>query len=733
MKTRFIKSNITAIFLLLFLSLSVNVLSQNLKLDSLKTELKTHTEKDTNKVKMLNDIAYASYGYDQEQLKDYADRATVLAKDINFIKGEARSYYLKGLYYISKRELDSCRTQATQGLVLHKQVENNPGISSCYYLLGQTYHAEGDYDNALLLFNQALEIYRVENDRTSQAMILSGMGYVLNDKGDFEEAENLLKESIAIYESLNDKKGLLSPLNNLALVYTRQDRHQEALGCFQEALTIYRKEGNKNNGVGVLMNMGLIYSAMDQNDKALPYLLEGLVLAQELEDELLISKYLVGIGYVHRYNKEYEKALEYYNEALALCEKINSNHGLYNCYQNIGGMHIEREEYELALDSYKKALEVSIKDSGKAGIAESYVQLGLIYIELGDYELALENCQKSKEIADEISLTRTQAEANRLLSKIYENEDNFEDALVHYKDHKALSDSLFNRESVEKITSLEYEYKYQQELDSARIRELTLTKSVKTTTLKLEKSQEKYLWSIIISLIIAMVLGGFIVYLRFRNIKSKTENIVMEQKLLRSQMTPHFIFNSLSVLQGMILVKEEKKSITYLSKFSKLLRIILENSRDKTVSLAQELSAIENYLALQTLMDDTYQYQVKVDDGIDVSLFEIPAMLIQPFAENSIEHAFPHKIENPLIVIHISFTNNKLMCTITDNGIGINSQKQSSRKDKKSLATTITSERLKILSKDFKIHGEVSIVDRQEYNEQGTVVTLEIPYKLYED
>jgi len=206
-------------------------------------------------------------------------------------------------------------------------------------------------------------------------------------------------------------------------------------------------------------------------------------------------------------------------------------------------------------------------------------------------------------------------------------------------------------------------------------------------------------------------------------------------------MTPHFVFNSLSVLQGMILNKENKNANSYLSKFSKLLRITLENSRDKTVSLAQELIAIENYLDLQNLeANQSYQYTVSVDDKIDKSLFEIPPMLIQPFVENAIEHGFKNKNENKKIDIQLKYSNKELICTITDNGIGIDAQKtvsridkQNEKENKKSLSTTITSERLQMLSKEFKLNGSITIEDRQKYNEQGTLVTLLIPYKTIEN
>lgn len=104
-------------------------------------------------------------------------------------------------------------------------------------------------------------------------------------------------------------------------------------------------------------------------------------------------------------------------------------------------------------------------------------------------------------------------------------------------------------------------------------------------------------------------------------------------------------------------------------------------------------------------------------------------MLIQPFIENAIEHAFGSEKREKNIDIHLSYLDKKLLCTIVDNGIGIIAQKANRKQGKKSLATTITSERLKLISKDFEMKGSIQIEDRQKYNEQGTIVTLVIPYK----
>ena len=667
------------------------LLSQTAEIDSLKTELENHTQQDTTRVNLLNAIAYKVYASDLVQLKAYTEESSTLSKKIGFAKGEARGLYLKTIYFIRKSELENAMTQINEALSIYKNINETSEIASCY----------------------------------------SVIGYILHIKGEFNSAEKNLKKSIAIFESIDDKKKILSPFNNLALVYTAQGRKTEALAYYQKCLAGYREQGNKVSTNGVLLNIAVVYSYIDQNEKALPYLEESLKLSEETGNDYAKSKSLIGLGYVHRSKKEYKKALKYYNQGLKLCTSLNDIEGLHNCYNNIGGLHLDRKEFNLALTYYKKALDASQTLGSKTGISGSYVEMGVIYYNKGDFEKALENLLKAKEIADEISLLITQKEANLYLSKIYEKNGNHKLALERYKEYKVLNDSLYNKEQIETITELEYEYRYKQELENASNREKVLTKTVKSKSQDLEKSQRNSLFAIIAILLLLIISGSIIFSLRLRNIKTKAQNIEMEQKLLRSQMTPHFIFNSLSILQGLILNKEEEKSISYLSKFSKLLRTNLENSRHKTVSLSSELKTIDNYISLQNLdMNPPYIYNLKLDPSINDENIQIPPMLIQPFIENAIEHAFVDENENKKIEVEITFKEKELLCKITDNGVGVNPESRKKKKNKSSLATTITSERLKITSNEFNVSGSMKVENRKIYGEKGTIVTLVIPYKL---
>ncbi|MFK8043889.1 MAG: tetratricopeptide repeat protein [Crocinitomicaceae bacterium] len=725
-----LKSKKLILFHLILVCTSIGY-AQIAKIDSLKIELLNHPEKDTIRVQILNQLAYHHYRNDPPKSIEYADEAGSLASDLKFISGIARNFFLKGVIHMEQSSFMVAETNIDKAIQLYESIKDEHSIANCKNGLGVLYFYQGDNRQALVYYREALALKEKLGIKNNDGLLYN-IGNILLNTGEYDKALANFEKALVINEKADDFQGILNCLNSIADLYYVKGNYPIALKYYNESLQVAK---NASDSIGIFqsfINTGNLYRMQNQNDKALQFYNKALSIKKahyNVKNITALKNNIAGIFYD---NEEFETAIKYFKESVKLCRNIGDDTHLATALNGLGFTYFEMDKCPVALSYFTEANSITLKNNQTYDLLDSYYGLSDSYYCMGDYDLALKNATKLAELAEEYEYLVHQNNAYFKLSEIYKTTKKYKKALESHEKYKAFSDSLFNEENIEKIANLEYEYKYKQQLDSANIRELQLASVVKTTSEDLEQSQKNYLRSIISFLLVSIVLGGIILYLRFRNIKTETQNIIMEQKLLRSQMTPHFVFNSLSVLQGMILNKEEKKSVTYLSKFSKLLRIILENSRDKTVSLSQELSAIENYLSLQNLADESYNYAVTVADNIDVTKFEIPAMLIQPFAENAIEHAFTDNLDNRQIEILLQFVDKKLICTITDNGIGINSQKQILRKDKKSLATTITSERLKILSKDFRVKGSVNIEDRQKFNDQGTIVTLEIPYKLHD-
>jgi LytS/YehU family sensor histidine kinase len=208
----------------------------------------------------------------------------------------------------------------------------------------------------------------------------------------------------------------------------------------------------------------------------------------------------------------------------------------------------------------------------------------------------------------------------------------------------------------------------------------------------------------------------------------------MEMKALRAQMNPHFTFNALNSIQHLIMQQELGAAQKYLAQFSKLLRSVLENSRLTTITLDEELKAIQIYLSLEGLrFGNAFEYQLTLDPDINQVEIKIPSMMIQPFLENAIWHGLILKEGQRLLKLNILVDGEYLICSIEDNGIGreASSHSNSWKEGYRSMGMEVTKERLQLLNSTsdkvanfqiFDLHDEFGMAS-------GTRIELKIPYE----
>jgi sensor histidine kinase YesM len=243
-----------------------------------------------------------------------------------------------------------------------------------------------------------------------------------------------------------------------------------------------------------------------------------------------------------------------------------------------------------------------------------------------------------------------------------------------------------------------------------------------------------------LSLVIIVLVGGIyaVTAIRIVNIKKKqkeeferkVEMSKIELKALRSQMNPHFIFNSLNSIQHYIFNTRSDEAIKYLNKFARLVRVILNNSEKPTVTVGEDLEALKLYLELEQMrFEEKFEFEVKVDDSVDPDYDIMPPLLMQPYVENAILH-------KGKLSIDLQSKNNFLICTITDNGIGrerSNEIRRTMPQNKhKSLGMKITEDRLKILNDINRSQLSVIITDLKDAqgNATGTQVQLFVPLSI---
>ena len=255
------------------------------------------------------------------------------------------------------------------------------------------------------------------------------------------------------------------------------------------------------------------------------------------------------------------------------------------------------------------------------------------------------------------------------------------------------------------------------------------------TVLILPRFYQQWWFYALLSVLFIFVIVMIVIY-RIRELKLQNKAASLEQRFLRSQMNPHFIFNSLGAIQSFIFKNEPIVAATYLSSFSDLVRMILNNSRQDLITLQTEVKTLNQYLDLQVLrFGDKFDYKIEKDEDLTLEDVFIPPMLAQPFIENSIEHGFKGMKSKGLIQVCFRIIDHNIVLICQDNGMGINAsikEKDQQNKKYKSLATKITKDRIAVLNKVYKSNIQLEISDLKDIRNhgQGTRVEIKIPMNL---
>ncbi|MBK5286067.1 MAG: histidine kinase, partial [Bacteroidia bacterium] len=302
-------------------------------------------------------------------------------------------------------------------------------------------------------------------------------------------------------------------------------------------------------------------------------------------------------------------------------------------------------------------------------------------------------------------------------------------ALAYLNLYHEMRDSILNVKSSQQLDELQIQYETEKKDNEIAL--LNKDKELQASEVKKQKLIRNSTFG---GVGLAVVFSFFLFrsFNRKRKVSFEKQISDVEMKALRSQMNPHFIFNSLHSINKFMLDNDKENASEFLSKFSKLMRLILENSREHEVTLEKDLSALELYMQLESLrFQNRFQYTIEVDENIDKENTLVPPLMLQPFVENSIIHGISNK-DNGLIQIKIKKENDMIHCSVEDNGIGREEAMtlSSTRKEKsKSLAMSITHERISILNRLKKTKAALSILDLKDTlnNPCGVRVDLMLP------
>ncbi|MDC1162281.1 histidine kinase [Tenacibaculum sp.] len=486
-------------------------------------------------------------------------------------------------------------------------------------------------------------------------------------------------------EGTNEKlHSLLSvdDYRNRAYVYNYRQRVKESLNQFEEALIA--------------------------NDSAAILFLKSKDTVNYVKTKISESSIYMSLGKREFAIKKLTEAIKYENHLSFI--------GKYELYSTLGFLHYKKDQFESSINSYNKSLFFSKQLSTsliKTRVINNYINLSNVYIELKNFEVAKKYVDsifilgiKNIDYVNQKSALKTNLEI------VYNSKEgigavmNQLDSIFSYQE-----ESYDNKINIE-LKALKKSFKNEMISEKAR-------KKAEIQSLKLERNQ----YVLAVLLLIALIIGVLVLnFYRQRKFKIEQHNFLLHQRLLRSQMNPHFTFNSLSLIKNEIEHNKEQ-SIRYIQKFSRLLRAIFINSTKDFVPIKDELQSLTDYIDLQQFrFPDRFDYTLINEIGMKDEVF-IPPMLLQPFVENAIIHGFGKNEVKGKLMIYLKLKKEYIECEIDDNGIGVDENNQSKRSS------------VKLIDKFLKKMTGKGIVMINKNNlkreMRGTRIELRIPYKLF--
>ncbi|MEO1653007.1 MAG: histidine kinase, partial [Bacteroidota bacterium] len=420
-----------------------------------------------------------------------------------------------------------------------------------------------------------------------------------------------------------------------------------------------------------------------------------------------------------------DQAIRFYREALRIAEAQEDNRRAGIRLMNIGALYVMKENYPAAEQHFLRARDYIEQVKAWPIKAKILQNLAELHYRQGHLDEAEKWVKAAIQLNQKISNLESIHKNYLTWHDIESKRGNYPKALEHYQKYATLKDSLLNERNLAKLEELQA--KYETEKKEEAIANLSQQNQIQSLQL-----DQRNLWIALLAIALVLISSLIIILYRQRLLKEKNQALRIKQKLLRTQINPHFFFNVLSNIQSMFLEQTDAQKTTYyLSKFAKLMRSVLENSREEVISLEEEMHMLESYLEIQKLrFGERLCYSIEYDQSLDPRETALPPMLAQPFIENSLEHGILNKEGVGKVEIRFWKEQNQLFFSVIDNGIGRSQATQvGQKKGIVSLATTITRERLEVLNRTWKKALGFKIQDLwdEQENPTGTQVIFNIP------
>src|SRR5450432_326898 len=600
--------------------------------------------------------------------------------------------------------------------------------------------------------------------------------------GNFPEAEKLDKESIGFYDKTNNKAGLAATYAHFAFACFAQSKYDEAIQVSNDCYAMYKKNQDDRGMSDILGLITQIHIKRGEFDQGFDVAQQALEISVHSGVQTEIKSCLGGLGTLCMGIEDYPMALHYYKllfenftredsmELIANEDYIWSQMEYAEIYAHLGIFDsalyrynlfdtshvpdkdlriflVSKGEYfmltgqnEKALPMLLRGLAIHVKLNDGNEIVRTELDLANTYYALHNQNLALVYAWQGLYRGLETRAMQRIRDAYKVLYSVYDSRGETDSAHFYYRSYIQTKESLTDDQTKGKFAV----YNYKKKIELLNNEKLINQQKIKIKDQQLKN--ETLFRNILIAIVFAVLLVGLLLlrntFLKRRNEKLKNENIRRElehktvdlqMQALRAQMNPHFIFNCLNSINRFIMKNESQAASDYLTQFSRLIRLVLNNSKKTWIILEDEIAMLRLYLDMEKLrFKDAFDYTIRTDDIPLDSILLVPPLILQPFVENAVWHGLMHKKTNGIVTISFKVEKDILYCSIEDNGIGRSAAAiagSKSSQNHKSMGIQTTRDRLALIndtSENKKVDFTIEdLFDNKGYA-AGTRVNLSI-------
>lgn len=565
-----------------------------------------------------------------------------------------------------------------------------------------------------------------------QAYALNHLGRIYRDISLYPAALEMFQDALDVSINAGSIEFRVYSLNMISVVYRRTEAIKSALDYSQEALELAETVSEPTTGLKRSINVSLnsignIYQMLEQYDLAIEKFEKSMVLEKKLDNKLGLAINHQNLGECYEAQGKLEPALQNFRKSLVYNEIINSEKGKIICNYSIAHVYVHNGKIHEAVNLLQTNLNKAIALGDQKIVTIIYINLGWALIRLGDYDTAEINLESGLALATTYSLNSEIAEANKFLSELWIKRNDYEKGMVYFKESRKYEERITNSLNLRYVNDMILRYESQMRANQVQ----RLSEENESVRLRLRKNKTIL---IVVGVFLVLLIGILYILYRQSQLNAEKKLLTLEQSMLRSQMNPHFLFNSLNSIKLYIINNEKKNAVHYLNKFSKLVRKILEASSQREISLAEELETVSLYMNIENIrFSDEINFNIHVKDDIDTHNIKIPSLILQPFLENALWHGLSSKEGEKNIDLEIKKGKNGFIeIIITDNGVGRDAAqkiKDSKVLKRKSVGIDITKERLANFSRDYENYFHVEIIDKfdDDTTSIGTQIVIYIP------